>query len=182
MLKKYHWAAFSRFSDSRSLPHLSISRQRSLNWNAISSHVPVARTYALWTGDGQTNSRQRLCRPMQVEEFILSRLKNFESECYVVAYLGDQLQLIACVGIALETIAPHSAYPCEIIKTAVDLTASALIVVHVRQSGSSCQDEKIDTTMIRQLKQVLPLIRVRLLDYITVTNAESTSMAAAGLM
>jgi len=148
----------------------------------VSGGGHVARPYESRTVDGLTRPGKRLSGPKQVEEFFLSTLKHFEPECYVVAYLDKQLQLITCVKIALEAITPSSAYPREILEKAVDLKASALIVAHVRHSGSSCLGNEIDTTMIRQLKQVLPLIRVRLLDYITVSDAESTSMVAAGLV
>lgn len=143
--------------------------------------VNVDRPNEPQTGDALINPRKRLNGPKQVEEFFLSTLKDFEPECYVAAYLDKQLQLITCVKIALETIAPNSAYPLEILKKAVDLKASALIVAHIRHSGSSCPGNEFDTTMIRQLKQVLPLIRIRLLDFITVIDTESTSMVAAGL-
>lgn len=148
----------------------------------VSGGIHVARPYEPRTADGLTKPRKRLSEPRQVEEFFLSTLKHFEPECYVVAYLDKQLQLITCVKIALEAIAPNSAYPLEILEKAIDLKASALIVAQVRHSGSSYPGGQINTTMIRQLKQVLPLIRVRLLDYITVIDAESTSMVAAGLV
>jgi len=144
--------------------------------------VDVARPHESRTGDELTNPRKRLSRPEQVEEFFLFTLKNAEPECYVVAYLDKQLQLMTRMKVDLEALAPHSAYPREIIQKAVDLKASALIVAHVRHSGSSCPRNEIDTSVIRQLQQVLPLIRVRFLDYITVIDAECTSMVAADLV
>lgn len=72
-------------------------------------------------------------------------------------------------------------YPREVVKRALVLNASALIVVHNHPSGDPTPSRD-DIEMTRRLKAALLALELDLHDHIVIGHATYTSFRSAGLL
>jgi DNA repair protein RadC len=78
------------------------------------------------------------------------------------------------------TLTQTSVYPREVVRAALSLNASAVILSHNHPSGD-VTPSKADTALTSTLKKALDLIDVRVLDHvITCKGARALSMAEQG--
>jgi DNA repair protein RadC len=79
------------------------------------------------------------------------------------------------------TLNQTSVYPREVVKLALDVGASAVVLAHNHPSGS-VQASAADKALTQTLKSALALVDVRVLDHIIVAPGSAMSMAEAGLV
>jgi DNA repair protein RadC len=79
------------------------------------------------------------------------------------------------------TLTQTSVYPREVVRLALDLQASAVVLSHNHPSGS-VQPSRADEMLTQTLKAALALIDVRVLDHVVVAPGEALSMAERGLL
>jgi DNA repair protein RadC len=79
------------------------------------------------------------------------------------------------------TLSQTSVYPREVVKLALDVGASAVVLAHNHPSGS-VQASAADKALTQTLKSALALVDVRVLDHIIVAPGSAMSMAEAGLV
>ena len=80
------------------------------------------------------------------------------------------------------TLTATSVYPREVVRAALTLNASAVILTHNHPSGD-VTPSRADTELTNTLKKALDLIDVRVLDHVITCNGTTTlSMAEQGLI
>ncbi len=79
------------------------------------------------------------------------------------------------------TIDQASVYPREVVKTALQHNAAAVIFSHNHPSGNS-EPSQADKLLTQRLKEALALVDVRTLDHIVVGGEATTSFAERGLI
>jgi RadC-like JAB domain len=108
-------------------------------------------------------------------------LGHLDHECFGVFFLDSQCRLIRFEPMFRGTLTQTSVYPREVARLALRLNAGAVLLTHNHPSGTLMPSEA-DEKLTRQLKEVLALFDVRVLDHIIVGGAKTISMAALGLV
>jgi len=119
--------------------------------------------------------------PKVVQEFLACKLGHQTREVFAVLYLNAQHELISYVEEFLGTLTCTSVYPREIIKRALTLNASAIVLAHNHPSGKP-EPSAADESLTRSVKRAMELVDVRTLDHIVVGGGRYVSFAERGLL
>lgn len=122
-----------------------------------------------------------LTSPADVRAFLGVRLGALSHEIFAVVHLDAQHRVIDYVEMFRGTLTQTSVYPREVVKEALALDASALLLVHNHPSGSS-MPSRADELLTQTLKSALSLVDIRVLDHLIVAGDTITSMAEKGLL
>lgn len=104
-----------------------------------------------------------------------------EKECFRLLFLDRKNRLIADELQQKGTIDHTPVYPREVVKRALDLAASAIILVHNHPSGDP-QPSKGDITMTRQIRDAALPLGVVVHDHIILSPTGYTSFKSDGLL
>lgn len=123
---------------------------------------------------------EALTSPDKAKDCIKLKLAPFEHEVFLCLFLDNQHKVIACEELFRGTIDGASVYPREVVKTALQNNASALIMAHNHPSGI-CEPSQADRVITEKLKAALALIDIRVLDHFVVGESVY-SFAEHGLL
>ncbi|RMD91421.1 MAG: DNA repair protein RadC [Alphaproteobacteria bacterium] len=104
-----------------------------------------------------------------------------ETEQFRVFYLDRKNALIADEAQAQGTVDHVPVYPREIVKRALELNASALILVHNHPSGDPSPSEA-DISMTRQIEAAAEALGLTLHDHIIIGRSRELSFRASGYL
>ncbi len=128
------------------------------------------------------SERFKIDSPDSVKNFLKLKLGELEHEVFAILFLDSQHHLIAYEEMFRGTVSQTSVYPREIVKMALTLNASSVVLVHNHPSGNGTPS-RADETLTKSVKQALELIDTRVLDHFIVAGASNvTSMAELGLI
>lgn len=119
--------------------------------------------------------------PEVVRDWLRLRVGGKPHEEFGCIWLNAQHDLIAAGEMFRGTLTQTSAYPREVVKEALHHNAAAVIFYHNHPSGAA-EPSLADEMLTRQLKDVLNLVDVRVLDHFVVTATVMTSFAERGLL
>jgi DNA repair protein RadC len=119
--------------------------------------------------------------PDKVRDFLRLQLAAHEHEVFAVMFLDSGHRLLAYEPMFRGTVAQTSVYPREVVKRALALNASALILAHNHPSGQ-VEPSRADEALTRRLVEALALVDVRVLDHFIIGGAQVLSFAERGLM
>ena len=129
----------------------------------------------------QIKRQDVLENPLQTRMYLLSKLANKQRETFACLFLNSQHQVIGYVELFQGTINQADIYPREIIKSALQHNAAAVIIAHNHPSGS-LQPSVADCDLTKRLKGLLNTIDIYLLDHIIVAGNQTISLAEQGLI
>ncbi len=118
--------------------------------------------------------------PTNVKEYLKLKLGAHEREVFAVMFLDNQHQLISFEELFFGTIDAASIYPREVLKTALNHNAAAVIFAHNHPSGIA-EPSQADKRITQRLIDALKLVDIRVLDHIVVGEA-CVSFAEKGLI
>ncbi len=104
-----------------------------------------------------------------------------ETECFRVLFLDRKNVLIADEEQARGTVDHVPVYPREVVKRALELNASALILVHNHPSGDPTPSES-DIAMTRQVQNAAEALGITLHDHLIVGKSAELSFRAQDLI
>ncbi len=104
-----------------------------------------------------------------------------ETEEFRVLFLDRKNVLIADEAQAKGTIDHVPVYPREVVKRALELGASALILVHNHPSGDP-EPSGADITMTHRIADAADALGIKLHDHIVIGKAEDASFRSMGLL
>jgi len=113
------------------------------------------------------------------EEYLLHRLMLEEREIFGALWLDAKNRLLACEYIALGTINQLQIYPREVVKSALKHNAASGIIFHNHPGGDAAPSDS-DKLMTMEMKQILNVVDVRLIDHIVVAGTQTQSFAKNG--
>ncbi len=117
-----------------------------------------------------------------VREFLKFELAEDAREVFYVIYLDVQNQVISFEPMFVGTLTKTSVHPREIVRRALELSASAVIFAHNHPSGKS-EPSRADIDLTRVLSSTLALVDVRVIDHIIVAGASHPlSFAERGML
>lgn len=111
-------------------------------------------------------------------DYLRVRLQHRQREELLIIYLDRQNRLIRSEG-TVGTTDHVSLYPRDIVARALELFASALIIVH-NHPGGDAQASKQDLISTRQLYIALEAMNIQLYDHLIISEAATYSFKADG--
>lgn len=119
--------------------------------------------------------------PQAVRDYLQLQLGGLHHEVFAVLFLDSQHRLIALEEMFRGTLTQTSVFPREVVKQALTLNASSVVLAHNHPSGTA-QPSRADEALTHTLKAALALVEVRVLDHFVVTASQAVSMAELGLV
>lgn len=119
--------------------------------------------------------------PQAVKEHLRTLLHDYEHEVFAVLLLDTKHKIIGFHELFRGTIDSASVYPREVVKTALEHNAAAMIITHNHPSGNP-EPSQADIHLTTRLKEALALVDVRVLDHIIVGTDGCYSLVENGNM
>jgi DNA repair protein RadC len=129
----------------------------------------------------QLRQRPVLDSPERVKQYLQMQLGHLGHEVFALLLLDSQHHLLQYRAMFQGTLTQTSVYPREVVKLALDVGASGVVLAHNHPSGS-VQASAADKALTQTLKSALALVDVRVLDHIIVAPGCALSMAESGLI
>lgn len=120
-----------------------------------------------------------LTSPKQSMDFMITQLGDLKSEVFGCLFLSTDNRVISFEILFRGSINNTAVHPREVIKKALAVNANAVIFAHNHPSGDT-KPSDADITMTKQLKNILAVVDVRVLDHIIVGGDQCSSMAELG--
>ena len=113
--------------------------------------------------------------------YVSTKIKHEKTEQARVLYLDRKNKLIADELAGQGTVDHAPIYPREIARRALELSASAVILVHNHPSGDPTPS-RADVELTRDIERALAPFEIRVHDHLVVGARETVSMKAKGLL
>lgn len=110
-----------------------------------------------------------------------TKMAHSETEQFRILFLDRKNILMADEEQARGTVDHVPVYPREVVKRALELNASAIILVHNHPSGDPTPS-RADIDMTRQIEQAAQAVGIVLHDHVIVGKQEDTSFRSQGLL
>ncbi len=107
--------------------------------------------------------------PAAVREWLRLNLAGRPHEVFMALWLDAQNRLLAADELFRGTLTAASVYPREVVKTALQRNAAAVILAHNHPSGVS-EPSRADESLTRSLKDALALVEIKVLDHFIVAG------------
>lgn len=115
----------------------------------------------------------------QLTDYLTVALSPHRVESLRAIYLDRRNRLIADEEVARGSISHCPVYPREIVKRALILDASAVIIAHNHPSGDPTPSQA-DGTMSREIKDALATVDITLHDSVVCGGGDTASLRALG--
>lgn len=126
--------------------------------------------------------RDNLSSPTAVRDWLRLQLASCQREKFMALWLDAQNRLLHAETLFSGTLTQTSVYPREVVKSALERNAAAVILAHNHPSGLA-EPSHADEQLTRMLKEALALIDVRVLDHFIVAgSSRPLSFAERGLL
>lgn len=120
-----------------------------------------------------------LLSPEMTREFLQSQLTGEEREIFVVIFLDAQHRVISHNRLFAGTLNHVEVHPREIIREAIKLNASAVILAHNHPSGCA-EPSKADKLITERVIKCCQFMDIRVLDHLVIGRGEYVSFAERG--
>ena len=122
-----------------------------------------------------------LTSPGAVRDYLRLSIGARQQEVFVCIWLDAQHRVIRFEEPFRGTLTQTSVYPREIVKSALEANAAAVIFAHNHPSGAA-QPSQADELLTRSLKEALALVDIKVLDHFIVAGNQAISFAERGLV
>lgn len=139
-------------------------------------NIIEARLYGRIEGDGA-----KLTAPWIAVDYLTLKYAELPYEVFSVTWLNSQHQVIKHEELFRGTVDQAAVYPREVVRSAIEANASAVLLCHNHPSGSP-QESDGDRRITKKLEEALDVIQVRVIDHIIVAGTEHVSFAERGLI
>lgn len=127
------------------------------------------------------DNRDVLDSPETTRQYLQLHFQGLEREQFACLLLDKGHRVIALETLFQGTVDAASVYPREIVKLALRLNASAVILCHNHPSGNTTPSQA-DICLTARVKEALQLVDISVLDHMIVGHGETLSMAEHGLL
>jgi DNA repair protein RadC len=141
----------------------------------------MVRETAHHMAKGKVRSRPALSNWHALIAYLQTAMAHEQTEQVRILFLDRKNNLIADEVQQRGTVHHTPVYPREVVKRALILNASALIVVHNHPSGDSTPSRD-DIEMTRQLKAAADALEIVLHDHVVIGHGNHTSFRTLGLL
>jgi len=117
--------------------------------------------------------------PAASRDFLKANLAHRKQEVFGVLYLDNRHRVLEFREEFKGTIDATTVYPRELVRSAIDLNAAAIVLAHNHPSGVP-EPSASDKSITRRIRDAMDLIDVRVLDHFIVTPDSTVSLAMRG--
>ena len=149
--------------------------------------VPAARELGLLHAlllrvlEHPLRKREVLTSTSAVNAYLRVRLGALPREVFHVLFLDKKNQLIADERLGVGTVDHAPVYPREVVRRAIELGASAMILAHNHPSGDPTPSGA-DVDMTKQIVAAATVLGIKVHDHMVVAGDQVASLRALGLM
>lgn len=129
----------------------------------------------------QVENQQSISGPEDLFAFVRMHLGSRTTECIYVLYLNQARRIIHQTEVAAGTVDRAPFYPRELLKPALILNATGMILVHNHPEGQPVPSD-LDLEMTRKLEDLAALFDIKLLDHLIVTQQQAYSIKTGKLL
>ena len=141
----------------------------------------VARELLLRDLQAQMSTHPVMHSPQALRDWLRLHCAGLQHEVFIVLFLDSQNRLLSAAEMFRGTLTQTSVYPREVVKSALQRNAAAVVLAHNHPSGSA-EPSRADEHLTQTLKAALALVDVRILDHFVVAGDRATSFAERGLI
>ena len=172
-------ATFGSFAE---VIHAPEQRLREINGvgESVITELKLVRAAALRMMRGEVIDRPVLSSWTQVLEYCRAAIGFEQREQFRILFLDNKNRLIADEIQSLGTVDHAPVYVREVVKRALELSASALLLVHNHPSGDP-QPSRMDIEMTRKIIDAAKPLKVTIHDHIVVGRDGYASFRQLGL-
>lgn len=162
------------------VPFNQCSTANSLSTSAA-LHLKIIREIGRRILMGKLASRPVIASHYALHSYVKNLLSPHPRECFVVLFLDDTLSLIACETLWEGTVNDVSVHSREVLRRALELSASAMILVRNHPAGSTNVSAK-DIARTKAIQRGAETLDMKVLDHLVVAGNELVSLASKGLL
>ncbi len=148
---------------------------------AIAQHLKAIEACAHRMARARVMNRPALSSWDALLDYCHTAMAHADTEQFRVLYLDRKNILIADEEQARGTVDHVPVYPREVVKRALELNASALILVHNHPSGDPTPSDQ-DITMTAQITDAARSLGIVLHDHLIIGKSREISLRSAGLI
>jgi DNA repair protein RadC len=171
---------FGSFAAAISAPVVELHRVEGLG-EAGAAALKMIQAAALRLARAEVIDKPVLSNWDRLIDYLTSVLARERSEQFRILYLNTRNRLIADEAQARGTVNHTPVYPREVAKRALELHATAIILVHNHPSGDP-SPSRDDIEMTREVKQAAGAVSVALHDHVIIGNGAWLSFRREGLL
>ncbi|MEM9425738.1 MAG: DNA repair protein RadC [Pseudomonadota bacterium] len=172
--------AFGTFSDVLSAPQERLDRVTGVGISVI-TELKVVEAAAHRLAQARVLDRPAISGWQALIDYCRTTMSRRETEQFRILFLDRKNTLIADEAQARGTVDHVPVYPREVLKRALELNASALILVHNHPSGDPAPSEA-DIAVTRQIEVAAQSLSVTLHDHLIIGASEEFSFRSAGYL
>lgn len=124
---------------------------------------------------------EKLSSSVAVKNYMRLQLSQEKNEIFAAVFMDNSHRLLAFEKLFCGTVNEAVVYPRIMVQKAIQYNASRVIVAHNHPSGVA-EPSAADKRVTDELKNILRIIDVKLIDHIVVTMQESYSFAENDLI
>lgn len=129
----------------------------------------------------RVKTQNALTSPESTRQYLQMHFKDQERELFACLFLDTRNRAIALETLFYGSISSAAVYPREILKRALALNATAVILSHNHPSGDP-EPSQADIRITKIIKQALDLIDIKCLDHMIIGRGQIVSLAEKGLL
>lgn len=171
---------FGSFAGAISAPRPALRAIPGLGDGAIDA-LKLAREAALRLAREEVIGRPVMSSWDKVLAYARAELAHGDTERFFVMFLDRKNALIAAEERSRGTVDHAPVYPREVVKRALELGASAVILLHNHPSGDTTPS-RADIDMTRDVAKACATVGIGVHDHLVVGRAGHASLRALGLM
>ncbi|MEE3100276.1 MAG: DNA repair protein RadC, partial [Pseudomonadota bacterium] len=173
-------AAFGDFNHAISAPPARLAEVSGVG-DAVVQELKIVEAAAHRLARSRVIGKDAIQTWAQLVDYCRARLAHEATEQFRVLYLDRKNILIADEAQGRGTVDHVPVYPREVIKRALELGASALILVHNHPSGDP-SPSRADIDMTRRIMEACEPLAVTVHDHVIVGKKEVASFHSLGLL
>jgi DNA repair protein RadC len=147
----------------------------------VAVHLKALQSVLVRAGREELQTQTVIASWSTLLSYLKTQLGGEKIEQFRVMFLDTRLRLLADEKMGDGTINHAPVYPREIARRALELSASAVILVH-NHPGGDPSPSGADITMTREIIKALTALDVKVHDHVIVGRDTTSSMKALGLI
>ena len=168
------------FANVLAAPQHDLFATRGLGPHSVAA-IKLVQAAALRLTKAEAMARPVLSNWDRLMDYLLAVLAREKIEQFRVLYLDTRNRLLADEALAKGTVNHTPVYPREVVKRALELHATAIIMVHNHPSGDPTPSRE-DVEMTREICQAATMLSITVHDHIIVGNGRWLSFRREGLL
>lgn len=148
---------------------------------SIIARMRLIRDAALYLAHTQIADRPVLNNFDRVMDYLQTLLAYHPVEVFQVLFLDSRNRLLADERLAEGTVNHVQVYPREVARRALELNATALILVHNHPSGDPTPSED-DVSMTGNIRRAVETLNITIHDHLIIGKGSWTSLRQEGLL